>query len=229
MKDIFRILVSSILSGILIGLGGIAYIFCKGSFINGVIIGSFLFSIGLLLIISYKLDLFTGKVCYFFKNNYKYKIFLIVILLGNLIGAIGIGYLARLTNNDLLISNALNIVNYKLSIGLLTALIMSFFCGIMIFLAVDTAKRSSNQFFKSLIVVMCIMIFVLSGFEHSIANTFYYSLANVWNLNTIFYLLVIIGGNSLGGIFLPSLFSIIDKLSKWLNWEEGVKYVINYR
>jgi hypothetical protein len=25
------------------------------------------------------------------------------------------------------------------------------------------------------------------------------------------------------------LFSIIDKLSKWLNWEEGVKNVINYR
>jgi formate/nitrite transporter FocA (FNT family) len=91
---------------------------------------------------------------------------------------------------------------------------MSLFFGIMIFLALHTAKRSSKQFFKSLIVVMCIMIFVLSGFDHSIANTFYYSLANVWSLNTIFYLLVIIGGNSLGGIFLPSLFSIIDKLSK---------------
>lgn len=212
MKNIFKILLSSFISGVLIGIGGIVFVFCKGTFENGAIIGSFLFSMALLLIYEYKLDLFTGKVCYFFQNNNKFKLNLIYILIGNIIGASAIGYFIRLTNNEILNTTISQIVDTKLNIGLFSAFIMAFLCGNMIFLAVDTAKRSDSQFFKSLIIIICIMIFILAGFDHSIANSFYYSLANVWSFNTLLYLMVIIGGNFVGGIFFPSMFSLLDKL-----------------
>lgn len=212
MKNVLRIILSSILSGIIVGLGGIVFVYCKGSFINGAIIGSFLFSFALLLIIEYKLDLYTGKICYLFKENKNYKINIIFILIGNIIGAVGIGYFISLTNNDLLKLTITQIVDAKMNISLFSAFIMGFLCGVMIFFGVDIAKRSSNQFFRSLIIILCIMIFILSGFEHSVANAFYYSLANIWSLNTILYFVIIIAGNFVGGIFFPSMFSILDKL-----------------
>ncbi|HHX78785.1 MAG TPA: formate/nitrite transporter family protein [Acholeplasmataceae bacterium] len=213
MRNILRIMLSSILSGIIVSIGGIVFVYSKGSFENGAIIGSFLFSFALLLIIEYQLDLFTGKVCYFFHKENIYKLNLIFILLGNIIGAVLIGYFIRLTNNDLVNTTIFQIVNAKMSISLFSAFIMAFFCGIMIFFGVDIAKRSSNKLFSSLITILCIMIFILSGFEHSIANTFYYSLANIWNLKTIVYLLVIISGNFVGGIFFPLIFSLMGRLN----------------
>ena len=44
------------------------------------------------------------------------------------------------------------------------------------------------------------MIFILSGFEHSIANMFYFSLAGVWSVKAVIYILVMICGNAFGAL-----------------------------
>ena len=45
-------------------------------------------------IISLKLHLYTGKIGYLFNNKLKYLLELLIILLGNAIGAISFGYLS---------------------------------------------------------------------------------------------------------------------------------------
>jgi formate/nitrite transporter FocA (FNT family) len=42
------------------------------------------------------------------------------------------------------------------------------------------------------------MIFILSGFEHSIANMFYFSLANEWGTLAIIQTIIAIVGNGVG-------------------------------
>lgn len=50
---------NGIYAGMVIGLGGYIYLLSSDK-----IIGSFLFSLGLLSVLMFDLDLYTGKVCY---------------------------------------------------------------------------------------------------------------------------------------------------------------------
>ena len=61
-------------------------------------------------------------------------------------------------------------------------------------------------------ILLCIPAFILSGFEHSIADMFYFALAAIGGLGglrVLWFLLLVIAGNSLGGCFLP----LLDRLS----------------
>ena len=53
-----RVMLSSILAGIMVAIGTIVYLNSQS------MLGAFLFAIGLLTILHFKLDLFTGKVPY---------------------------------------------------------------------------------------------------------------------------------------------------------------------
>ena len=43
-----------------------------------------------------------------------------------------------------------------------------------------------------------VMLFILSGFEHSIANMFYFHLAGAYDGKAFLYLLVMVAGNGVG-------------------------------
>ena len=62
-----------------------------------------------------------------------------------------------------------------------------------------------------MIIVLGVIVFILCGFEHCIANMYYFSVANIWNLNTLLYLLIMILGNSLGGMLIPLCNKVIKK------------------
>ena len=55
--------------------------------------------------------------------------------------------------------------------------------------------------------------FIVSGFEHSIANMFYYFFSSNYSLAAFLSLLLCVIGNSLGGLFIP----LINKLLKYKN------------
>lgn len=52
-------------------------------------------------------------------------------------------------------------------------------------------------------LVVPIMVFILSGFEHSIANMFFYSIADAWGVKAVAYIVVIAIGNLIGGALIP--------------------------
>ena len=68
-----------------------------------------------------------------------------------------------------------------------------------------TAVWSFRERKTPLGILFCIPVFVLSGFEHSIADMFYFALAGLFRLQSLWFLLLVVLGNSLGGLFIPFL------------------------
>ena len=54
--------------------------------------------------------------------------------------------------------------------------------------------------YKALLLIF--IVFILSGFEHSIANMYYISVANLLSLKSLLYILIMILGNSVGSILI---------------------------
>ena len=94
-----------------------------------------------------------------------------------------------------------------LGTALSAILALSILCGILMYLAIDNFSKSKNHLF----IIAPVMIFILSGFEHSIANMFYFSLAGMWTPKSLLYLLLMLLGNGLGAklfhLFTPKLSS----------------------
>lgn len=215
MKYFLKNLVSSIIAGILIAIGGIAFIMCKYKLnSNADLMGSLLFSIGLFSILIYGLNLFTGKVCYFFHENTKFKLNLLTILLGNFIGASVTGYLFRFSASEGVLELATKICEAKLQNSHIQCFLLSCFCGVMIYLAVNIYKEAEHVLAKYFAVVFGVVIFIICGFEHCVATMYYFSVANMWNLTTFVYFLIMVLGNSVGGVALPLLRKLLAKLSQ---------------
>lgn len=203
MKDFIK----SVLAGIMIGIGGTIYLS-----LDNKVVGASLFGIGLFMIVIYGFNLYTGKIGYLVDNfNFKYIKMLVITLIGNFIGTFFVGYIFKFTRiYSLIHDKAKLLVNVKLDDSLVSILILAFFCGILMYLAVNTYKENKD-ISKYLGVFLGVIVFILCGFEHCIANMYYFSVANIWNLNTLLYLLIMILGNSLGGMLVPLCNKVIKK------------------
>ena len=200
MKDKIKILLRALAAGMMISIGGTIYLT-----LDNKMLGAFLFSIGLFAICAYGLNLYTGKIGYLIDNKLEYNNELIITLGGNLIGTILCGYALRFTRvAPKLVNNAVSICDTKLNDNLISIFILSMFCGIIMYLAVDLFKKIKD-FGKYVPIFMGITIFILAGFEHCVANMYYFSVANMWTLKTVLYVLIMILGNSVGSILLALL------------------------
>ena len=190
-KNIFNLITKSILAGLLISLAGIVYLNCPDK-----IVGSLLFSLGLISVILLEANLFTGKIGYV--NSKRSILDSLLILVFNLVAATIVGLIYRCGSDA-----AASIAGSKLSIfsesWWLTGL-KSIGCGAAIYLAVDGYKKS-----KSLIpVILGVMTFILAGWNHCIADCFYMA-AGSSSVLAIPYLLVVIVGNSIGSLLIRFL------------------------
>lgn len=196
MKQYIKDLLLAITAGIIISISCIAFLSIPNK-----IIGSILFSAGLFTILNFKLNLFTGKAHYICKSNFKYCIFMLIIWLGNFIGVILTSSVIRYSRiYNKIIFECTEIANTKVSDNLVSLFILSVFCGILMCLSVETFKQleTTNILSANLIIIFYISIFIQAGFEHCIADMFYFTLAlpiNKWVLP----LIIITLGNTLGG------------------------------
>ncbi len=198
MKKYLQTLVLAILAGISIGIGGTVFLS-----VDNKIVGALLFAVGLLTIVGNGLNLYTGKIGYLFDNKPAYIIDLILIWIGNLAGAAGIGYAIRATRIAGIAEKAEAMCQTKLADDPLSILILAIGCGILMYVAVDGNKVNPNNFAKSLVLVFCVAVFILCSFEHCVANMFYFSVSNSWSAKTFGYLLIMTLGNSIGGVLIP--------------------------
>lgn len=197
--------VRAIMAGIAISIGGVIYLSLENH-----IVGAFLFSIGLFTIYTFGFDLYTGKVCFIPNKNLEFLKKVLVVYFGNAVGTIGMGYLLRQTKLNHIVEHTIEIVDIKLSDTLFSTFIMAVFCGIMMCIAVIGFQTIKDSVGKHLAIVMPIMVFILSGFEHSVANMFYYSMANAWNGKAVLYIIVIAIGNLIGGSSIPLAKRLLD-------------------
>lgn len=201
MKDFIK----AILAGISISIGGIIYFTLENP-----IMGAFLFSIGIFTIYTFEFNLYTGKVCYIPYEKPIYYIYLLKVFLGNTVGTVLMGYLLRFTKLIKLADKAVFIVENKLEDTIFSTLIMAIMCGIIMCIVVLGFKIIKDGIGKYFALTIPIMVFILSGYEHSIANLFYFSFANMWSLKSIIYLLVAAFGNMLGGMIFPLILYKLD-------------------
>ena len=192
-------LIQSIYSGLCIGLGGTVYLSCDNK-----ILGSFLFGLGLFTILNFGFNLFTGKVGYFVNNKPSYWGFLGIVWLGNFIGTFLFAKMIAVTRYGATLqakANALCLV--KDGDSIVSLLVLGIFCGMLMFIAADGYKNIENQVGKVVVVFLPVMVFILSGFEHCIADMFYFSLAGDFSALMLKSLIVITVGNSIGGGLIP--------------------------
>lgn len=182
---------TAILAGILIGIGDVVLLSSGNKFI-----GALLFSVALLSIINLKLPLYTGRIGKVVKNRNMMEC--LKILLFNTVG-VGIVTLAFdfLRPNGEGINLMLGAAEVKFDKSYLQLFLAGVFCNILIHIAV-TLKNTY-------ITILCIMTFILCGFEHSVADVMFLLVTG----DFISWLLVLVG-NTVGGIFTECLLGDFD-------------------
>ena len=190
-----------ILAGLCITLGGCVLLGCEDRYI-----GALLFSVALLTICLFGFSLYTGKVGYLVDDHSEKNILATLYgLLGNAIGCTMFGLLARAAL-PAISARVEMMVMAKLEQSFPQAIIRAFFCGVLMYIAVRMYREKGTV----LGIFVCVPAFILSGFEHSIANMFYFAAALHFDGESFLYLLIIILGNSLGGWCIP----LLEKLTK---------------
>ena len=182
--DLFTIFIKAIYAGFMIGIGGIIYLAVENK-----IIGALLFSFGLSTIVVQGFYLFTGKIGFVKKRTEL--IDMLITIIGNYIGSLIAAVLANAAHLGI---DSSALVSKKLNNSVLNIFLLSAFCGVLMFLAIDSYNKTKNIIF----VIAPVVIFILSGFEHSVANMFYFNLAGSFNLKTFGYILVMLAGNAVG-------------------------------
>ena len=203
MKKIF---LSAILAGMVIGFGGTVFLSVENT-----VIGSLFFTIGLFVVCTRGLHLFTGKVCYLFDNDAAYAKTLPVIWFGNLAGTAIIAALEQFTRLASLDARAQAICALKLPEPLFGAFILAIFCNVMIYIGVEGYRSNPHELGKYLALFFGVCVFILCGFEHCVANMYYFTMGGAWSGRVILYLLVMTLGNAVGGVIGPVTRKILTK------------------
>lgn len=189
-KQLKQLVSKSTLAGLLISLGATAFLT-----VDNKTVGALLFSIGLTAVILLEANLYTGKIGYV--NSKAKLVSAALILIQNLLVALVCGLIFYSTKNNICENLWLN----KLTKSWYEFLFDSIGCGICIYLSVELYKKTGSIF----VIVLGVLVFILSGFEHCIADIFYLSASMSFDLKSILYILIAIIGNSIGSLLIRFL------------------------
>ena len=184
----------------------------------GKVLGSILFAVGLFTVCSLSLHLYTGKIglIYEGKQTKTFYLSLPIMLLGNAIGAFGLGMLCYLIfKNTDLFSTAANTAAVRLNFNsfndYLACAVKSTLCGLCVYLAVKAFAYKKISLLGTGMLVFFVFVFVYSGFQHCIANMFYFGFGWAWKWQLAVNLALCIAFNSVGPLFGVLLFKCIQK------------------
>ena len=181
----------SILAGMMIALAAGIYLIVGGP------LGAILFSLGLLTILHFQFQLFTGKAGLLVQNKIT-PLELIKIYFGNFIGC-GAGSIVLLGSGLSIIEPAAAIIATRVSNSWFENIFLGIICGILMYIAVESYISAPYM------TVMCVSIFILFGANHCIADIVYMFLAAdtetfVPMTTAIFYTTL---GNVIGASIIP--------------------------
>ena len=211
LKKYLSYIFRGMFAGIMIGIGGVVFLS-----LNNKILGATFFSIGLLVICMFDMYLYTGKIGYVISNKLSYIILLIFSTIifkatwlyppsgtiGNFIGTYLVAFATLNSRINNISEKARILSDIKLNDSVISILILSIFCGILMYIAVNSYKTSKDVFGRYIPIFMCVIVFILCGFEHCVANMFYFSVGEIWSFKTILYTFIMILGNSIGSILI---------------------------
>lgn len=181
----FGYLMSAILAGMFIALGSFAAM-CIGGFATAAgstavkFLVSLVFAAALSLVIAAGCELFTGNNLILgaasLNGTVSWKdtaLLWLVCYIGNLVGSwilILVFQATGITGNEAIAAFFANTALTKISQSALALFTRGILCNICVCLAVWCSVRLKNEAARLIMVVWCILIFMICGFEHSIAN-----------------------------------------------------------
>lgn len=191
MKQLIK---GATLASFLIGLGD--YVLLK----IGTPLGAFLFALGLYGVCMLGANLFTGK-CGFILEDKKWRD-LGIILITNLIAGWIIGWLFSLADPAIHEAAVAKFNSWDLSLGFF---LRSVFCGMIMYIAVKCYKLGSIWG-----VFIGVPLFILAGFQHSIANVITAGAAVNWSWT----IPLCVVGNFVGSVAIAWLAEATPKAKK---------------
>ena len=140
LKQKLYVFIAGIVAGLFIAIGAtvnLAILNAGGNEIGAKIAGALFFGVGLFSVIQFGTWLYTGKVGFTLDNKPNYLLDLLVCFVGNVVGAIFLSWLFSLTRmGDGFYNVAKQLVETKQNDTWYSILLLSFGCGIMIYIAV---------------------------------------------------------------------------------------------
>ena len=189
-------LLSGVCAGLLISIGGTVYLACENK-----VVGAIFFSVALLCICYKGYSLYTGRIGYAIRDRSKdYFAGLFLGLAGNVIGTAAGGAAIRFALPSLA-DAASSACDAKLAQTFPQTLLRAVFCGILMYLAVSIFAEHKTP----VAILFCIPTFILSGFEHCVADMFYFAVRGMPDLKTIAFIATAVLGNTIGSLILPLL------------------------
>lgn len=190
-QNIKKTLVLSFIAGIFIALGAVASTLASFNFLAdpnkiglGKLIQGLTFTPGLIFVLLAGGELFTGNnlmAIAFFDKKISLKSLLkswLIVYLGNFIGSLFVAFLIYKSGqwqmaDNLLAARVILIANQKLNLTFSEGLILGIFCNFLVCLGVWMAFGAKDYVGKVVSAIFPVVAFVVSGFEHSVANMYY--------------------------------------------------------
>lgn len=206
-------IIDGILSGFTLGVGGMVSLSSDNRYI-----GAFLFALGLFTIVQFKYGLYTGKVGYIVNREPSYILEVLVTLFSNAAGTLIAAVLLRQTRFFTAVVSGMDVtieervtatMEGKINDSPLSIFILAVFCGMLMFIAVEANRqcRAKGNFAGALFgVVFPVVVFIICGFNHCVADMFYYFFCGCPDVpKALVYFAFAITGNAAGGMLIPAL------------------------
>jgi len=189
---LLSLIMLGLLAGAFIGLGGMCFVLVKSDaslgFAMGQLLGGLAFCLGLLLVVVAGAELFTGNnllVMAWADGLITSKELLrnwLVVCLANFVGAAGLAVIVYLSghpemNDGAVAATYLQIAKAKSELSFSAAFFKGVMCNVLVCLAVWMAFAGRSVTDKAVAIVFPITAFVAAGFEHSVANMYFFPMA----------------------------------------------------
>jgi formate/nitrite transporter len=220
--------VLSVLGGAFIGMGALFYVVIHSDaslgFAARQLVAALSFCLGMLLVVVAGAELFTGNNLIVMARaqgslgrgevlrNWA------IVFAGNLVGTVGLALLVFLSrhpdmNDGAIGRDYLHIAEAKAALPFMVAFWRGILCNALVCLAIWMSYAGRSVIDKAITVIFPIAAFVAAGFEHCIANLYYFSMALLLEPHTSVLLLegmlrnivAVVIGNVIGGSVMVGL------------------------
>ncbi|MBM7043835.1 formate/nitrite transporter family protein [Rhizobium lusitanum] len=232
--QLFAFLIGAAMAGAYIGFGDII-MFTAGAHADAawahLIMGA-VFSSALTIVVFAGSELFTGTAMYMplavLTRRARLSDMLLVwcsAWVGNLVGAVVLAGLFHMAGGGVLLGDGSQeffaVVSAKMSASSLELFARGILCNWLVCLAIWMAGRTDNAAAKIMLIFWPITIFVVAGYEHSVANMFTFAMAlmgdhpaNITLGGAVHNLVWVTLGNLIGG-------SVFMALGYWVQFQSS--------
>ncbi len=194
--------VNAFISGIVLGLFCIGFVFSMNSFISYLCLG-----MGLLISMLYGYDSFLIQMPYVLENKIINIVEVLISFIGNFVGILLIALMMKLIPSDVLVTynQNLDLIEESLNnLNYLYILILGFLSGIIIYFGINTYKKAEQPIARFLALFICGALVTYLG-NIIVPFQMFYLGAFLFKGNLVGKFFTIVLANILGELLIPLL------------------------